>query len=230
MACITDLKLDSIALDCNDIPVGGINNIYIANYCDAAVAVVDKALKVDTTPNVKFGEATCISFREDGVTPGVGKVYKLEFNKRDGVTNFTDAKTVDPSGLITVVPTLTIELPRATQERMFLANEMANPSASFKIFIDTAAGTKHVLGAKFGMRMSEVAMQSGTGRTDKNIVTYTFVGEESELAYDASTLWASVTGRVGIDKAGATDVDWEADMITNESFVGKQSCLPKKTP
>jgi len=227
MACITDLKLDSVSLDCNDIPVGGINEIYISNYCDAAVAVVDKPLKGDGSPNAAFGKATAIGFREDPVNSGKGKVYKIEFNKRDGVTNFTDAKTVDPSGLITVVPTLTIELPKATAEKMALGNAMANPSATFKFFIGTAAGTKHVLGAKFGMTMSEVSMQSGTGRTDKNTVTYTFIGEESELAYDASETWGNVIGKILVTDSSASNNDWQADMATNESYVGKQACLPK---
>jgi len=227
MACITDLKLDGISLDCNDIPVGGLDAIYVANYCDVALAVVDKAEKKDGSANPKYGEVTCCGFRENGTTPGVGKVYKLEFNKKDGSTNFTDAKTVDPSGLITVTPTLTVELPRATADKMNLANQMANPSASFRVFVKTAAGTKHVLGAKFGMRLSEASMQSGSGRTDKNIITLTFVGEESELAYDASAVWNNVVGKVGVDKAGATNVDVVADMATNESYVGKLNCVPK---
>ena len=226
MSCETNLELDNLSLDCYDIPVGGLKSIYIANACDVALGFVDKALKTDNSENPKYGQVTCLGFK-GSVTPASGEVYKWEFNKRDGVTNLTDAKTVDQSGLTTVIPTLTLEFPKTDAMKLNLANKLSNTNVELLMFIETTAGTKHVLGAKFGMRVSEVTDQSGTGRTDKNIITITFVGEESELSYDVETLWDNIINKASTLDPAATNVDWEADIVTNESYVPRKRCIPK---
>lgn len=223
MGCITSLELDGIGLDCFDIPVGGVKNIYVANACDVAIGFVDKPIKIDgSTPNTEFGKVTSLAFR--GVSDGLGEVYKLDFNKKDGVTGWTETKTVDTTGLVTNVPTLTIEFPKMTKSKRNLINDVLNPNVRVLLFVETAAGTYHVLGAKYGMRASSGSGATGTGRTEKNAYTLVFTGEESELSFDLTDKWANVTGKVVPALLG--EGDWAADIVSNEANVPRQDCIP----
>ena len=223
MGCTTVLELDKIGLDCTDIPTGGIKNIYVANACDVAIGFVDKPIKIDgTTPNAEFGKVTSLAFR--GVSNGLGEVYKLEFNKKDGVTSWSEVKTVDDTGLVTNVPTITVEFPKMTKEKRNLINDVLNPNVNVLVFVETAAGTYHVLGAKYGMKATSGTGQSGTGRAEKNAYTLVFTGEESELSFDVADKWANVTGKVVPALLG--EGDWAADIITNEATVPRQDCIP----
>lgn len=221
MACITNLKLDSVGLNCDDIPTGGIKSIYIANACDTVIGFVDEPLLAAGTANPEYGKVTCLAFRDEG---GTGEVYKLEFNKKDGVTGWSEAKTQDTTGLITNVPTLTIEFPKMTKTKRNLVNSVLNPNANVLLFVETAAGTKHVLGAKYGMRATSGTGSTGTGRTEKNSYTLVFTGEESELSYDLTDKWNNVINKTIPVALG--EGDWEADIVANESTVPRQSCIP----
>ena len=222
MGCITSLELDGLGLDCNDIPTGGIKNVYIANACDVALGFVDKPLKDDLSPNAKFGQVTSLAF--SGVSDGSGEVYRLDFNKKDGVTGWSEAKTIDDTGLVTNVPTLTIEFPKMTKEKRNIVNDVLNPNVNVILFVETAAGTHHVLGAKYGMKATSGSGASGTGRAEKNTFTLVFTGEESELSFDVSDKWANVTGKVVPALAG--EGDWAADIVANEATVPRQDCIP----
>jgi len=217
MACITTLELEGIGLDCNDIPTGGLKAVYISNACDTVLGFVDNALKGDQSPNPEYGKVTCLAFNS-------GEVFKLEFNKKDGVTAFTETKTIDDSGLVTSVPTLTIEFPKMTKSKRNLINEVLNPNVTSILFVETAAGTYHCLGGKFGMKASSGSGATGTGRAEKNAYTLVFTGEESELSFDVTDKWANVTGKV--EPALAGEGDWRADITTNESTVPRQGCIP----
>jgi len=218
MGCITNLELEGIGLDCTDIPTGGIKSIYIADACDTVIGFVDKAIKLDgVTPNPLYGQVTTLAFR-------AGEVYKLEFNKKDGVTGWSEAKTADNSGLVTNVPTLTIEFPKMTKSKRNLINEVLNPNVNVILFVETAAGTKHVLGAKYGMRATTGTGSTGTGRAEKNAYTLVFTGEESELSYDLTAKWANVIAKTTPVLLG--EGDWVADIIENESVVPRQGCIP----
>ena len=225
MGCITTLELDGLGLDCTDIPTGGIKTIYIANACDVALGFVDKPLLVGGGANAEFGKVTCLAFT--GVSDGAGEVYKLEFNKKDGATGWSEVKTVDTTGLVTNVPTLTLEFPKMTKEKRNLINDVLNPNVTVILFVETAAGTYHVLGAKYGMKATSGSGATGTGRTEKNAYTLVFTGEESELSFDLTDKWANVTGKIVPALAG--EGDWEADIVTNESTVPRQDCIPTAT-
>ena len=217
MGCITTLELDGLGLDCSDIPTGGLKNIYIANACDTVIGFVDKPLKADLSPNTEFGKVTTLAF-------GGGEVFKLDFNKKDGVTGWSEAKTVDATGLITNVPTLTIEFPRMTKSKRNLINSVLNPNVNVLLFVESAAGTKHVLGAKYGMKATSGSGASGSGRAEKNVYTLTFSGEESELSFDLEDKWANVLAKS--TPALLAEGDWVADQVTNESTVPRQNCIP----
>jgi len=217
MGCITNLELDGLGLDCSDIPTGGLKNIYIANACDTVLGFVDKPLKESGVPNPEFGKVTSLAF-------GGGEVYKLDFNKKDGVTGWSEAKTVDATGLITNVPSLTIEFPRMTKSKRNLINSVLNPNVNVLLFVESAAGTKHVLGAKYGMKATTGSGASGSGRSEKNVYTLTFEGQESELSFDLGDKWDNVVSKAVPALSG--EGDWAADQATNESTVPRQGCIP----
>jgi len=217
MGCITNIELENIVLDCNDIPTGGVKKIYIANACDTVIGFHDKPELDGGGANPDFGQVTTLAFSS-------GEVYSLEFNKKDGVTGWTEQKTVDNGGLITNVPTLTIEFPKMTLSKRNLINDILNPNVKSLLFIESAAGTYQVLGAKFGMQASEGSGDSGSGRSEKNVYTLTFTGEESELSYDVEDKWGNVTGKVAPVSAG--EGDWVADLAASpELNVPRQSCI-----
>jgi hypothetical protein len=222
MGCITTLELEGLGLDCTDIPTGGIKNIYIADACDVAIGFVDKPLLEAGGANTKFGKVTSLAFR--GVSDGLGEVYKLEFNKKDGVTGWTEVKTVSDTGLVTNVPSLTIEFPKMTKEKRNLINDVLNPNVTVILFVESAAGTFQVLGAKYGMKASSGSGASGTGRTEKNVYTLVFTGEESELSFDLTDKWLNVIGKVVPALLG--EGDWAADIVSNEATVPRQDCIP----
>ena len=209
MGCITTLELDGIGLDCNDIPTGGIKNIYIANACDVILGVNDDATTAD------FGKVTILAF-------DAGKVFKLDFNKKDGVTGWSEAKTIDDTGLVTNVPTLTMEFPKMTKEKRNMINDLLNPNVSVLLFVETAADTHHILGAKYGMAAKSGAGATGTGRTEKNAYTLTFDGEESELSYDLTDKWANVVNKVVPANGGEGDYS----TIPAGTVIPRLGCIP----
>ena len=233
MGCTTDIELKGITLDCNDIPTGGLKAIYISTACDTALGFVDKPELSGGGDNPDYGKVVCCGFAPSQGDPEIGEVYSMEFNRKDGISGFVENKTVDTSGLTTNVPTLTVEFPKMTREKRQLLNDLLNPNVTLLIFVETAAGTKHCLGAKFGMRASSAEGATGTGRTEKNVYTVTFVGEESELSYDASDVWSNIENRVAVDTTGATMVDWR-DVVSGgsddrEATVPRQDCIPVPT-
>jgi hypothetical protein len=62
-------------------------------------------------------------------------------------------------------------------------NEVATPGAELVAFIETAAGTYHLVGADYGLYASTVDMSSGAARSEKNRIQLTLTGEENGLAY-----------------------------------------------
>jgi len=215
MGCITTLELEGLGLDCTDIPTGGIKNIYIANACDTILGFVDKPELSGGGANPDYGKVTYLAFN-------AGEVYKLEFNKKDGTTGWSEAKTVDSSGLVTNVPTLTIEFPKMTKEKRNLINSILNPNVVSLLFVETAAGTYHVLGAKYGMKATSGSGATGTGRAEKNAYTLVFTGEESELSFDLTDKWSDVVAKSVPAFGGAGD--WSLD--TTESTIPRQGCIP----
>jgi hypothetical protein len=217
MGCVTDLELDGLGLDCSDIPTGGIKSIYIANACDTVIGFVDKPLLAGGGANAQYGKVTTLAFN-------AGEVFKLEFNRKDGATSWSETKTVDNTGLVTNVPTLTVEFPKMTKQKRQLVNQVLNPNVTVILFVETAGGTFHALGAKFGMKATSGSGVTGTGRSEKNAYTLVFTGEESELSFDLEDKWANVPAKSLPTLAG--EGDWRADIITNESTVPRQGCIP----
>lgn len=178
MPCDLSVLNADVTLDCSDVPVGGIVKALVMKYADlTAFTEVD-------------GELTSVTIAAD-------KVHDLEFNSKDGFSNFTDEKTVDDSGIVTATPTLSLEFPKMTVEKRNALEGLSTSGQELVCFIETAGGMFHALGLDFGMQGSEVSGNSGAGRADKNAFSITFTGEETNLArLIDDTTWADILTKV----------------------------------
>ena len=171
MACELDIINGDMTLDCADIPVGGLQEVFVVRLDDVSGVVSADGEVSDLT---------------------IVDVVNLEFNMKDGYSNFTDGKTVDDSGVVTATPTVTLEFPKMTLSKRN-AIEKLTANTELVLFINTASGIKHVAGLDFGMYGSEANGQSGAGRSDKNSYNITFTGEEINLSMTVSdAAWAKV--------------------------------------
>jgi hypothetical protein len=64
---------------------------------------------------------------------------------------------------------------------------IATPGAELVAFVETAAGTRHMVGWDFGLYASSVDGASGAARADKNRYQLTLTGSENYLAYQPAT-------------------------------------------
>ena len=181
MACNTVIA--GVSYSCDDLALGGLTKIYIG----------DKAnLTAGVTPLVSVA-ANVVT-----ITPATsdlladGDVFELEFNIKDGFSAFTDVKTIS-DGSVSAVPTITVEIPKMSGTHRDVLEELANPNAEIVAFIETAAGTHHLVGFDYGLFVSTVDGASGAARGDKNRYQLTLTGEQSSLAYDITDAeWADV--------------------------------------
>lgn len=181
MACNTVIA--GVSYSCDDLALGGLTKIYIG----------DKAnLTAGVTPLVS------VSSNVVTITPATsdlladGDVFELEFNIKDGFSAFTDVKTIS-DGSVSAVPTITVEIPKMSGTHRDVLEELANPNAEIVAFIETAAGTHHLVGFDYGLFVSTVDGASGAARGDKNRYQLTLTGEQSSLAYDiADAEWTDV--------------------------------------
>ena len=67
-----------------------------------------------------------------------------------------------------------------------LLDQMSNGAPELVAFVKTAAGTHHVCGLDFGLYVSTIDGNSGTGRAEKNRFQVTLTGEEAGLSYSIS--------------------------------------------
>ena len=184
MACNTVLA--GVSYSCDDLALGGLTKLYIG----------DKAeLTAGSTPLVTVSAAGVVA-----IAPGTsnlladGDVFQMEFNIKDGFSAFTDVKTIS-DGSVNAVPTITIEVPKMSGAHRDVLDGLSNPNAELVAFVETAAGTRHLVGFDYGLYVSTVDGASGTGRSEKNRYQLTMTGEQSNLAYDiVDAEWADVAG------------------------------------
>jgi len=172
MACTPTLT--DITYSCDDLALGGIVELYVGNKADLTDVSVDAS---DVVTIGGTGLATATDIRQ------------IEFNIKDGFSSFTDVKTV-ADGSVTVVPTITVEIPKMSGVHRNALEELSDPSAELVAFIKTAAGTYHMVGWEYGLFASTVDGASGVNRGDKNRYQLTLTGEQSKLAFDlTATQW-----------------------------------------
>ena len=84
-------------------------------------------------------------------------------------------------------PTTRIKKPGSTPEARQAALKWNDKSTAIRglhpAFVETAAGTYHMVGYDFGLYAGTVDGASGVARTDKNRYQLTLTGDENVLAY-----------------------------------------------
>ncbi len=172
MACTPTLT--DITYSCDDLALGGIVELYVGNKADLT------DVSVDSSDVVTIG-GTGLATAND--------IHQIEFNIKDGFSSFTDVKTV-ADGSVTVVPTITVEIPKMSGTHRNALEQLSDPSAELVAFVKTAAGTFHMVGYEYGLFASTVDGASGVNRGDKNRYQLTLTGVQSKLAFDlTSTQW-----------------------------------------
>jgi len=164
MAC--NVTLADISYSCDDVAIGGIVELHVANRTDAIAALtLDAADRAITA-------ATAVS-----------GVSQISFNNKDGFSVFSEVKTVAADGVVSTVPTVSVELPKMTAAKITALNDLSKGGAELVAFVKTAAGTYHVVGLDYGLYAGTVDANSGTGRSEKNRAQLTMTGDEFGLSY-----------------------------------------------
>jgi hypothetical protein len=180
MACNTVLA--GVTYSCDDLALGGLTKIYIG----------DKTA-LGTTVSVDASDVVTIAPTGADLVAD-GTAFALEFNIKDGFSAFTDVKTI-ADGSVSAVPTITVEVPKMSAAHRNALEGLANPNAEIVAFVETAAGTHHLVGFDYGLFVSTVDGASGAARGDKNRYQLTLTGEQSSLAYDITdAMWLEIAG------------------------------------
>lgn len=128
--------------------------------------------------NVAFGGIQGIKIKGMSST----KVIEIEFNNKDGFSNYSEQKTVAQDGTIQCSQTLQIELPRLTKAKYNAIKKFSNPNMELIVYILTKSGKMITMGSDYGAYLQTSDFNSGTGRQDKNRIQLTFTADESSLA------------------------------------------------
>lgn len=176
MAC--NVTLADISYSCDDVAIGGIVELHIANKTDAVAAMT-----LDADDRV----VTAVSAAVSGIS-------EISFNNKDGFSVFSEVKTVSADGIVSTVPTISVELPKMTAAKITALNDLSKGGAELVAFVETAAGTHHVCGLDYGLYAGTVDANSGTGRSEKNRFQLTLTGDEQGLSYSITdALFATAT-------------------------------------
>ena len=169
MAC--NVTLADISYSCDDVAIGGIVELHVANRTDA-----ESALTGVGSSDRAITAATAVS-----------GVSQISFNNKDGFSVFSEVKTVAADGIVATVPTVSVELPKMTAAKITALNDISKGGAELVAFVETAAGTFHVCGLDYGLYAGTVDANSGTGRSEKNRFQLTLTGDEQGLSYSISS-------------------------------------------
>lgn len=180
MAC--NITLADIAYSCDDVAIGGIVKLYLANKAD--LVKTGGAFDQLTTngPIIDYDARTI----KDGSAVDIlaiaaGDGIEISFNNKDGFSVFSEVKTVSADGIVSTIPTVATELPKMTPAKTSSLNKLSKGGAELVAFVQTAAGTYHVVGMDYGLYVGTVDGNSGTGRSEKNRFQLTLTGDELGL-------------------------------------------------
>lgn len=175
MAC--NVNLSGISFSCTDLPVGGLTKVLVGDKADLEALI---AVDADKT-SVTYGDVTITPATTGLLTDG--DVVNLDFNNKDGFSVFNDVKTVNADGTVSTVPTIAIEFPVMDSAKRNALEQMAVGGAELIAFVETAAGTHHMVGFEYGLYAGTVDGTSGASRSEKNRFQLTLTGEEQSLAF-----------------------------------------------
>lgn len=207
MAC--DITLGDVTYSCDDIGIGGLKRVILANKAELVKEVAGSAgtdftaVSVDSTgavtinvdPDVVSGDNSLYTLLSNTTaTYGGALASEIQFNLKDGFSVFSEVKTVSADGIVSSVPTISIEVPKMSEAHRNDLNNLAKPGAELVAFVQTAAGTYHLVGWEYGLYASSVDGNSGTGRAEKNRYQITLTGEEDSLSYAIDQAnWTNLT-------------------------------------
>jgi hypothetical protein len=181
MACIPQSALVDITYDCAK-TTGGIKRLFLGYGTgdgDTIGGVREiSGLSIDTSA----GSATYGQITVTTPTTSDPVFVEINFNKKDGVSYFGDVLTTEQNGIQNTIPTVMVEIPLMSADNMSAISAMAL-SDDLVALVETAAGTLHMVGYDFGLRLGTADGNSGTGRQEKNRYQLTLTGEEGGLAY-----------------------------------------------
>ncbi len=195
MACNVTLAND-ITYSCDDIAIGGIVKLGLVNKSDLfKTGGALETATVDNSDREISGTIVAID-AADGI--------EISFNNKDGFSVFSEVKTVSADGVVSCVPTISVELPKMTPSKVAELNNISKGGAELVALVETAAGTYHVVGLDYGLYAGTVDGNSGTGRSEKNRFQLTMTGDELGLGYSLEETgsdlgkanWDTLTGSI----------------------------------
>ena len=180
MAC--NVTLADISYSCDDVAIGGIVKLYVAN--KASLVATGGAFDQLTAngPVIDYDARTIVDGTAVDILPIAADAgIEISFNNKDGFSVFSEVKTVSADGIVSTVPTISVELPKMSPAKVTSLNELSKAGAELVAFVQTAAGTYHVVGMDYGLYVGTVDANSGTGRSEKNRFQLTMTGDELGL-------------------------------------------------
>ena len=183
MACNVSLAND-ITYSCDDVAIGGIVQLFLTN--KASLLAASGAFDQAATDGVVIDNSarTIVDGSTVAIAPiAAGLGIEINFNNKDGFSVFSEVKTVSADGVVSCVPTISVELPKMTPAKVTELNKLSKGGAELVAMVETAAETYHVVGLDYGLYAGTVDANSGTGRSEKNRFQLTLTGDELGLGY-----------------------------------------------
>ena len=181
MACNVTLA-NNISYSCDDVAIGGIVKLALVNKADllgTGGGFSDTTVVINSASRQISGTISA----QPLPTATTDGIIRIDFNNKDGFSVFSEVKTVSADGVVSCVPTISVELPKMTPDKVEELNSISKGGAELVALVETAAGTYHVVGMDYGLYAGTVDANSGTGRSEKNRFQLTLTGDELGLAY-----------------------------------------------
>lgn len=185
--CVTNIA--NIGYVCDDIPTGGMVKLFLA--------IKDK---------------THATIDADGVITDLyfdyfNRPVEIGFDYRDGYSDFKDAKSIENDAVLVNKPTIHVQIPVMNSSHRNSLDGLVEYRDNLVAFVESAAGTKHMVGYNRGLNVTKIEGKTGVTLGDPNIYRIEITGEEKELSYNVENFW------MYIDETAAHDfnVDYNND-------------------
>ena len=171
MGCSNSAALENVTFDCTDKPKGGLDTIYVMRASD-----ITTATDVDGELDITAVTATSVAM--------------IDFNKKDGFSYAGTEYTGEFDGTDAFVPTVSVEIPRVTLDKLQALIPMLGGFNELVVFIKARTGIETAYGYDNGLFISAVSSTTGNN-TEKNMMQLTFTGDEDSMERVLSaTSWA----------------------------------------
>ena len=165
------VNIASISYVCDDIPTGGMVKLFLAAK-DKTHATIDEN-----------GNVTDLYFDY------FNRPVEIGFDYRDGYSNFVDAETTENNTVSVNKPVINVQIPIMNAAHRNALDGLVNYRDNLVAFIESAAGTKHMVGYNRGLNITKIEGKTGVTLGDPNIYQIEITGEEKELSYNVEDFW-----------------------------------------